>query len=78
MFFYLARDVLVRVFYALGDGETPFKISILNIFFNVFLDYYFVRVLNWKTPGLIFATIGVNIFSMIIMLWILNKRLKPF
>ena len=76
MFFYLARDVLVRVFYALGDGETPFKISVFNIFLNVFLDYYFVRILDWKTPGLIFATIGVNIFSMIIMLWILNKRLQ--
>jgi putative peptidoglycan lipid II flippase len=76
MFFYLARDVLVRVFYALGDGETPFKISILNIFLNGFLDYYFVRVLQWKTPGLVFATIEVNIFSMVIMLWILNKRLQ--
>jgi putative peptidoglycan lipid II flippase len=76
MFFYLGRDVLVRVFYALGDGETPFKISILNIFINAFLDYYFARVLYWGTPGLIFATIGVNILSMIMMLWVLNKRLK--
>ena len=40
MFFYLARDVLVRVFYALGDGETPFKISIINIFINAILDYF--------------------------------------
>lgn len=76
MFFYLARDVLVRVFYALGDGETPFKISIANIFLNVALDYYFVRILDWQTPGLIFATVGVNVCSMVIMLWILNKRLQ--
>ena len=76
MFFYLARDVLVRVFYALGDGETPFKISIFNIFLNVFLDYYFVRILDWETPGLIFATIAVNICSMVMMLWVLNKRLR--
>ncbi|NJL87974.1 MAG: murein biosynthesis integral membrane protein MurJ [Leptolyngbyaceae cyanobacterium SM1_1_3] len=32
MFVYLGRDVLVRVFYALGDGETPFRISILIFF----------------------------------------------
>jgi putative peptidoglycan lipid II flippase len=76
MFFYLGRDVLVRVFYALGDGETPFKISIINIFINAFLDYLFVRVFQWNTPGLIFATIGVNVLSMIIMLWVLNKRLN--
>ena len=74
MFFYLGRDVLVRVFYALGDGETPFKISILNIFINAFLDYVLVRF--FATPGLVFATIGVNIFSMGLMLWILNHRLK--
>ena len=34
MFFYLSRDVLVRVFYALEDGDTPFRISIVNIFLN--------------------------------------------
>nr|WP_155083899.1 murein biosynthesis integral membrane protein MurJ [Cyanobacterium aponinum] len=74
MFFYLARDVLVRVFYALGDGQTPFKISIINIFINVILDYFLVK--SFATQGLVFATIGVNIFSMIIMLFILNKRLN--
>ncbi len=74
MFFYLGRDVLVRVFYALGDGETPFKISILNIFINAFLDYFLVKAFG--TPGLVFATIDVNIFSMGLMLWILNNRLN--
>jgi putative peptidoglycan lipid II flippase len=74
MFFYLARDVLVRVFYALGDGQTPFRISIGNIFLNAILDYILVEA--FAIPGLVFATIGVNIVSMIIMLIILNHRLK--
>lgn len=73
MFFYLARDVLVRVFYALGDGETPFRISIINIFLNVVLDYFLVNA--FKTPGLVMATIGVNVISMTIFLGILNRRL---
>ncbi len=73
MFFYLGRDVLVRVFYALGDGETPFKISILNILINGVLDYFLMNI--FQTPGLILATIGVNITSMGIMLWVLNRRL---
>ncbi len=74
MFFYLARDVLVRVFYALGDGNTPFRISIANIFLNVLLDYWLVNA--FQTPGLVMATIGVNIVSMVILLYILQRRLQ--
>ncbi len=74
MFFYLGRDVLVRVFYALGDGNTPFKISIINIFLNFVLDYFLGKYFG--TPGLVFATIGVNFFSMATFLWILNGKLN--
>ncbi len=73
MFFYLGRDVLVRVFYGLGDGVTPSRISVFNIFLNAFLD--FILVNQFQTPGLVFATIGVNVFSIIMMLGILNRRL---
>jgi putative peptidoglycan lipid II flippase len=73
MFFYLGRDVLVRVFYALGDGETPFRISIFNIFLNGCLDFLLYK--PFGTSGLVFATIGVNIISMGIFLWLLNRRL---
>lgn len=74
MFFYLGRDVLVRVFYALGDGKTPFRISIANIFLNALLDYLLVNA--FATPGLVLATIGVNITSMAILLWGLHRRLN--
>ncbi len=78
MFFYLGRDVLVRVFYALGDGNTPFRISVVNIFLNGVLDYFLVQY--FQTPGLVVATIGVNISSMAILLLILDRRLNglPF
>jgi putative peptidoglycan lipid II flippase len=74
MFFYLGRDVLVRVFYALGDGETPFRVSIFNIFLNAGLDFLLVN--SFQTPGLIMATVGVNITSMGAFLWILHRRLN--
>jgi putative peptidoglycan lipid II flippase len=74
MFVYLARDVLVRVFYALGDGETPFRISIVNIFLNAFLDYILVK--RFSAPGLILATVGVNFTSTIALLWFLNRKLN--
>lgn len=74
MFFYMGRDVLIRVFYALGDGETPFKISIINIFINAILDYFLVG--TFGAPGLVMATVGVNITSMVIFIWILHRRLN--
>jgi putative peptidoglycan lipid II flippase len=73
MFVYLARDVLVRVFYALGDAETPFRISIVNIFINAILDYILVQ--RFGAPGLVLATVGVNCTSTIALLWFLNRKL---
>lgn len=74
MFFYLGRDVLVRVFYALEDGDTPFRISVVNIFLNAFLDFLLVKPLG--AVGLVLATVGVNFIAMVAMLWILNRRLN--
>lgn len=73
MFVYLGRDVLVRVFYGLGDADTPFRISVVNIFINAVLDFLLVK--PFGAPGLIMATVGVNTISMIAMLWFLNRRL---
>ena len=74
MFFYLARDVLLRVFYALGDGKIPAKISVINILLNFGADFFLV--IPFKTPGLILATVTVNIISMLAFILILNRRLE--
>ncbi|OUL26828.1 murein biosynthesis integral membrane protein MurJ [Nostoc sp. 106C] len=74
MFAYLGRDVLVRVFYALGDGQTPFRISTINIFLNIVLDWFFVK--PFGAPGLVLATVGVNCSSMLMLLWLLDRKLN--
>ncbi|MBE9011205.1 murein biosynthesis integral membrane protein MurJ [Pseudanabaenaceae cyanobacterium LEGE 13415] len=74
MFVYLCRDVLVRVFYALGDGDTPFKISMVNIFLNVFFDFLFYR--PFGIVGIVLATVSVNILSVLALLYFLNRRLN--
>jgi putative peptidoglycan lipid II flippase len=74
MFFFLGRDLLVRVFYALGDGQTPFKVSIINIFVNITLDFLLWEPLG--APGISLSTVGVNITTFTIFLVILNKRLR--
>ena len=73
MFVYLARDVMVRVFYALGDGQTPFNISLVNIGTNAALDYVFFNLMG--PPGLVVATIGVNVVSLIAMTVLLARKL---
>lgn len=74
MFAYLGRDILVRVFYALGDGETPFRISVFNIFLNGLLDWIFIQ--PFGAPGLVLSTVGVNISSIFMLVFILNRRLN--
>ncbi len=73
MFVYLARDVLVRVYYALGDAQTPFRISLASIGLNAVLDFFFIRWFG--APGLVLATVGVNIVSTLAMVVILDRKL---
>ncbi len=74
MFVYLGRDVLVRVFYALEDGNTPFRISIVNIFLNGLFDFLLVK--PFGAPGLVLATVTVNLLSMLVMIYYLDRRLN--
>jgi putative peptidoglycan lipid II flippase len=74
MFFYLGRDVLVRVFYGLGDGNTPFKVSLWGLLLNAVFCFLFTK--QFGAAGLALATVGVNFASMAILLWVLNRRLR--
>lgn len=69
----VGRDVLVRVFYALGDGKTPFRISAANILLNIVLDYFLVKA--FAAPGLVLASMGVNLTAMVMLLWCLHRQL---
>ncbi len=85
--FYLSRDLLVRVFYGIEDAKTPFRISTIAIFLNVFLDWFLIggsspwgelSPLNLGVNGLVFSTTFVNFFSCILLLLKLNKKLDNF
>jgi len=85
MFIYLGRDLMVRVFYALGDGQTPFRVSIVNIFLNALLDWLLVPYFG--AAGIVLATVGVNLVALVTLLVLLHGRigglpwrdwLKPF
>ena len=79
--FYLGRDFLVRVFYSIGDAQTPFKISFIGIGLNIFLDWILVGspspygqifAINLGVQGLVFATVIVNLITCIFLLFKLN------
>ena len=82
---YLGRDVLVRVFYALGDGTTPFRFSMAGIGLNVIFDWLLVGgptpwglqvpALNFGAPGLVLATVAVNVITCLGLLLALQQRL---
>ncbi len=81
---YLGRDVLVRVFYALGDGKTPFRLSIAGIALNGLFDWILIggptpwgnqSPFNFGAPGLVLATVGVNLLTSTALLFSLHKRL---
>lgn len=74
MFFYLGRDVMVRVFYALGDADTPFRISIVNIFLNALLDFLLIK--PFGAAGIVLATVCVNIISMVWLLLVLHRKIN--
>ena len=82
---YLARDVLVRVFYALGDGVTPFRWSLGGIGMNALFCWLFVGgptpwaaqtlPVNFGASGLVLATVAVNLITCLGLLLALQGRL---
>ncbi len=81
---YLGRDVLVRVFYAIGDGTTPFRLSTAGIGLNIIFDWFLVGgptpwghqiPFNFGAPGLVLATALINLLSCIALLFILSMNL---
>ncbi len=82
---YLGRDLLVRVFYAIGDGKTPFSFSFAGIILNIFLDWFLIGApspwghqlsIDFGVQGIVLATVGVNIFTCIGLLLKLNQKLN--
>ncbi|WP_320668297.1 murein biosynthesis integral membrane protein MurJ [Prochlorococcus sp. MIT 1307] len=79
---YLCRDLLVRVFYALGDGQTPFYLSSIGIILNILFDWVLVggptpwgdqMPFNFGAPGLVLATAAINFLTCTALLFKLNS-----
>lgn len=74
MFFYLGRDVIVRVFYGLGDSKTPLIVTVGGLILNALFCFLFTK--PFGAAGLALATAGVNVISMAALMWVLHRRLN--
>jgi putative peptidoglycan lipid II flippase len=74
IFFYVARDLLTRVFYAFQDSRTPFAIAVMAILVKIFLDWLFVSVWKLGISGIALATTLITIFNLSCLYFFLRMR----
>jgi len=73
IFFYVARDLMTRVFYAYKDTQTPYRIAILAIFMKAGLDWSLVQVME-RTAAISLATSIMTVFNLSLLTWALRQK----
>lgn len=73
VFFYVARDILTRIFYAHQDSTTPFKIGLASIFVKALSDYLLVGPLG--LGGIALSTTLTTIFNMTLLSIFCTKKI---
>jgi putative peptidoglycan lipid II flippase len=74
MFFYVARDLITRVFYAFKDSKTPYYVALMAIALKVFLDWLLVVVFHLGIAGISLATTFITIFNLTMLTWFLKRK----
>ncbi|MFC1503931.1 murein biosynthesis integral membrane protein MurJ [Spirochaetota bacterium] len=68
--------IILPIFYSFKDTKTPVKVAFIMLFINVFLAFYFSRVLKMHAPGIALSS-SVNAFlNFIILFVIIYRRIK--
>ncbi|PSS30350.1 Lipid II flippase [Actinidia chinensis var. chinensis] len=73
--FYIFKELLVVVFYALGDGRQPFLVSFGAISLNAILDWLFVSRFYFGAQGLAISTSFTTALSALVLFHLLQKKL---
>ncbi|KAI8032646.1 putative lipid II flippase MurJ [Camellia lanceoleosa] len=74
--FYIVRELLVVVFYALGDGKRPFLVSVGATALNAILDWLFISKFYFGAQGLALSTSFTTALSVLILFHLLQKKLS--
>ncbi|XP_042001461.1 probable lipid II flippase MurJ isoform X1 [Salvia splendens] len=73
---FIAKDLLVAVFYALGDGKRPFLVSAGAVALNAVLDWLSVSRFNLGAKGLALSTSFTAALSVLILFHLLKGKLS--
>jgi putative peptidoglycan lipid II flippase len=73
IFTYAARDLMIRVFFALGDSRTPLIVSVLSL--GLTAGFMALAIGPFGLNGLAAATSGVTIVNACLVAWLLRRKL---
>lgn len=73
IFFYVARDLITRVFYAHQDSKTPYHIALAAIVVHLILDLILVGPLG--IAGIALATTLVTVFNLTCLTYFIRKKI---
>lgn len=75
IFFYVARDLVTRVFYAYQDTKTPYYVAMCAIAIKAFLDWLFVIPLKMGMAGIVLATTLITVFNLAALSTLLKRKI---
>lgn len=75
IFFYVARDLMTRVFYAFKDSQTPFHVALVAIVVKALLDWYFVYHTNLGVGAISLASTVITLVNLSLLTFFLKKRI---
>mmetsp|Transcript_115254 Transcript_115254/g.279652 ORF Transcript_115254/g.279652 Transcript_115254/m.279652 type:complete len:628 (-) Transcript_115254:1153-3036(-) len=73
--FSIVRDLILRVFYVIGDGDRPLRISFLAVSVNLFLDWFFTFFLSCGAQGIVISTVITTCLTSLILARELIKKI---
>lgn len=73
IFFYVARDLITRVFYAHKDTKTPYYVALFAIFTNFIFDFILIKPLG--IGGITLSTTIVTIINLVILNALIKQKI---
>ena len=75
IFFYVARDLITRVFYAYKDSATPFRVALIAIFVKTVLDYTLVFHTNLGVAAISLASTLMTFINLCLLAFFLKEKI---
>lgn len=75
IFFYVARDLITRVFYAHKDSNTPYHVGLCAIGVKLLITWLMVRQFNLGLGGVALSTSLITVFNLSLLSFFLRRKI---